>query len=483
MKDTSSVNAAAHLRLARALPRFAIRLGVKDDFLSRLLDAADENPDAEVKVNAMIAREEWKTKKLLPLPLARPLAALAVQTPAVSKEPQYGGHTLAEWITALKSERTKIDAEIALPHCGPEGVRALLHRDHDGVLPGLDLSQLSEVELNAIAPVLIEAMGDTDVLVRRSAPAWIELLPAGTRKAAVPALINALNDADVPVRRWAAQALGHIGADAKEAVPQLIDALEHKDRDLRGMALGALGGIGPAAKDAVPTLIAHFRKEKDEYERFSIPFVLGKIGPVTPEVIPTMLAALKDPGMNTRNCAAQGLGEMHVAEAVPALLEVLKSPHEESIVRNSVAQALGKLGASKEAIEPLAEMARNTKMDWQSRGAAMNALVLVDADGTIALKTLEGNLSDSDALVLINTADAIAMLGEKAKPAVAAISKMLIANRDKSEGFETARLEAVQALAKIGKCDEAIKALESATNDPNEIVARVAKEALLTLKK
>ena len=249
------------------------------------------------------------------------------------------------------------------------------------------------------------------------------------------------------------------------------------------MAMGALGGIGPAAKDAVPLLIAQFGAAKNDFERFSIPYVLGMIGPVTPDVMPTMLAALKDPGMNTRNFAAQGLGNMHAIEAVPALIAVLKNPQEQTIVRNSAAQALGKLGASKEAVAPLAVAARDQKSDWESRGAAMAALVQVDADATTALAVLQENLTDPDALVLISTDDAIATLGEKAQPAVAAIGKMLTANRDKGEGFTTARLQAVHALGKIGASDEVIKVLESATSDPDAMVARVAKETLRKLRK
>ena len=40
---------------------------------------------------------------------------------------------------------------------------------------------------------------------------------------AVPALITALQDDDNDVRRWAAEALGNIGAQARDAVPALTD--------------------------------------------------------------------------------------------------------------------------------------------------------------------------------------------------------------------------------------------------------------------
>ncbi len=422
----------------------------------------------------------------------RPIAILCLLTlqlfaeepkPAVSKERAYEGRTLSEWITALNKQESRFDAEAALPHCGADGVRALLHRDHHGVVPSIDLSQLKDAELTTVVPALVEALIDKDVLVRRGAPSWIEQLPPALRKAAISTLIKALSDVDIPVRRLAAETLGHIGADSKAAVPQLIQLMQQEDRDLRGAAMGALGEIGPAAKDAVPLLIEQFRNAKNDFERCSIPLVLGKIGPVTPEVMPTMLAALKSPGMNTRKFAAEGLGFMHTIEAVAPLVAVLKDPNEQPHVRNSAAQALGKLGPSKEAIEPLAAMARNKKFDWEGRGAAMDALVLVDADATTALAVFQENLADPDPLVLIHTADCVGALGRRGKPAVPALSKVLLANRDKGEGFSTARLQAVQALGNIGADEEVIQALKSATTDPDGIVSRVAKETLHKFKK
>src|SRR5208283_1035516 len=91
-----------------------------------------------------------------------------------------------------------------------------------------------------------------------------ELGPAA--REAVPALIDALSDTEEMVREWAANALGgigpgareaalgKIGPEARDAVPALIEALKAPDTVIRGNAANALAEIGPASSAAVPAL-------------------------------------------------------------------------------------------------------------------------------------------------------------------------------------------------------------------------------------
>jgi HEAT repeat protein len=70
----------------------------------------------------------------------------------------------------------------------------------------------------------------------------------------VTALVKTLQDEDPNMRYWAAQSLGHLGANARPAVPDLIEALKDKEKMVRMGAAYALAEIGPAAADAVPAL-------------------------------------------------------------------------------------------------------------------------------------------------------------------------------------------------------------------------------------
>ena len=71
-------------------------------------------------------------------------------------------------------------------------------------------------------------------------------------KAAVPVLIQALGDSQAIVRRHAAYALGEIGEPAKEAILALIEALKDEDKFVRLQAALALKRLGmPEALKAI----------------------------------------------------------------------------------------------------------------------------------------------------------------------------------------------------------------------------------------
>jgi HEAT repeat protein len=136
----------------------------------------------------------------------------------------FGEPTVAELIEGLKG--------------GPPGVRAncaltLGHRDMAGE------------EAKAAVAVLLEAVKDEDVLVRRNALwAFFNVGPQ-----AVPALLEALKDDFWVVRNDAAGTLGQIGRQAVEAVPALLEALKDPDYYVRESSASALDRIDPAAKD------------------------------------------------------------------------------------------------------------------------------------------------------------------------------------------------------------------------------------------
>jgi HEAT repeat protein len=70
----------------------------------------------------------------------------------------------------------------------------------------------------------------------------------------IPSLVQTLKDKDPNMRYWAAESLGHFGAEARTAVPDLVGALADEDKMVRMGAGYALAEIGPAAADAVPAL-------------------------------------------------------------------------------------------------------------------------------------------------------------------------------------------------------------------------------------
>lgn len=97
----------------------------------------------------------------------------------------------------------------------------------------------------------------------------LAFLPAGcsSRKIdySVPSLVKTLKeDKDANMRYWAAESLGHFGAEARPAVPDLVEALKDEDKTVRMGVAYALAEIGPAATDAVPALKAALKDPAKE---------------------------------------------------------------------------------------------------------------------------------------------------------------------------------------------------------------------------
>jgi HEAT repeat protein len=85
-----------------------------------------------------------------------------------------------------------------------------------------------------------------------------------------------LKDKDPSIRKNAAQALAHIGPEAKAAIPALTETLKDKDGSVRGFAAQALGNMGPEAKAAVPAL-TEATQSKNYFVRQSAVAALQKI--------------------------------------------------------------------------------------------------------------------------------------------------------------------------------------------------------------
>jgi HEAT repeat protein len=125
-------------------------------------------------------------------------------------------------------------------------------------------------------PALQSGLTDADVQVRRNVAPYLALKGASYVKPAplnlkpfLAELVVALRDTDTRVKEMAAQALGHVGADAAVAVPDLIRLLEDPGEGVRNSACIALAGIGPAARDALPALRRALSDPSNDVRRFA----------------------------------------------------------------------------------------------------------------------------------------------------------------------------------------------------------------------
>ena len=217
-------------------------------------------------------------------------------------------------------------------------------------------------------------------------------------------------------------ALGAIGPDAKAAVPQLARYLDDKSVYTRAAAARALGGIGPASKDAVPALTKMLGDEEKK-GRVWAAFALARIGGDPKARVADLIDLWEvddpdEPFGSVRYDVAQAL-ELLGPDARPArgiLLEAVMDKKTSAGTRLHAARALGGLRDDAELIVPK----------------------MVELLGRPA-KGLD-RVYDCQA-----AAEALGLLGPKARAAVPALRKVL--DDDENEAVDAAR----RALEKIAK--------------------------------
>jgi len=152
---------------------------------------------------------------------------------------------------------------------------------------------LGEIGDPRAIPVLIDALGDPDVEVRRYAAR--SLVKFG--RAATPALLKALDDPSAPARRYAVRALGEIRDPASAAA--LLALAGKVDRDVHLWALGRLGDR--RGFDIVAAAVA----DSDRDVRLAAIQALNDLG--DQRALPLLVSALADPEWIVREWAARGL--------------------------------------------------------------------------------------------------------------------------------------------------------------------------------
>jgi len=133
----------------------------------------------------------------------------------------------------------------------------------------------SQVESPAVVRSLAQALFDPGQrkYVRASAAAALARMTTPPKEA-LPVLIRVLETHDptdppndttqAETRRWATKAIGNIGRDAHVAIPQLITLLDDESVDVRIFAAEALGKMGASARDALGPLRRRLSSPADD---------------------------------------------------------------------------------------------------------------------------------------------------------------------------------------------------------------------------
>ena len=182
--------------------------------------------------------------------------------------------------------------------------------------------------------------------------------------------------------------------------------------------------------DSVDSLIAKLREE-NSFVRQAAADKLGQIKDA--RAVPALSIALRDKDWGVRHMAGQALGKIG-APAVATLVAALKD--DDWIVRQEAASGLALVGAP--AVEPLITALKDG--DWRMRSGAATALGKIKDARAVA--PLIAVLADKDQLVHQAAASALGDIGE---PAVGPLIETL-----KDSDWRVV-CSAVEALGKVGK--------------------------------
>lgn len=309
----------------------------------------------------------------------------------------------------------------------------------------LALSALADIgpEAKAAAPSLLKALGDGDERVRRKAAFAISRLKPADHEyrltlinalreknsedaqtlaemgaPAVPSLLDALGDKDAGSK--AAYALSQVG---KQTVPALMHCLIAEDPRTRQYAAQALGALGADAKDAIPLLLS-LLKDKVGSVRLAVAESLDNIGydrhyvsrqPVKPPVLPNYPPQIAPPRIP--------LNEFARLVLTPELQEALNDKNE--LVAGQILEILEFIApVSKEAVSALVSAIKNEK--YSVRYGAIYKVRWIQPPAIEAIPTLIKYLKDTDKSIRRESMFTLASLGCKDKE----LASLLVAALD-----------------------------------------------------
>ncbi len=300
---------------------------------------------------------------------------------------------------------------------------------------------------------------------------------AGRRLAVdrVAGLLTESQDAVVAAR--AAQALGQFADQVERVLPHLLAGLQEERTAVSEAAAWALADLGTDAAGAVSQLIKAARSREFGLQLAAIT-ALGRIGPPAKSAVPALCDAMRND--DTVREAIVALGHIGPAAAV-AIDELIRYAGQgPADVRSLAAEALGDVGVASDLVVSALQAGLEDSNDLMRMCSAYALAKLDERNGAgreALARTLGANAVGDDFDKKLHVMGMLAKLGSAAEPAVPALT---VALQDASPAIRAA---ACEALSQIGTpARVAFPALESALDDESFYVRRAARSALERLR-
>ncbi len=268
------------------------------------------------------------------------------------------------------SEDVRLRALVALGEIGAEAAAAapdlkqlLAAEKSDHVLWGArEVYAVAEPDKKEVVRLLSPVLRDRESGMRSHAAVLLGNLGPKAAAALTP-LMDGLNDngltrssrldPDLGIKRPVccdmAEALGKIGEAARPALAKLSAMMTDDERaTVRISAALAVIQIDPPNQEALGELIRileeDLEKGPDGTAALEATLALADVGPLGRDAVPALGKALRHEWFFLRRCAADALGSVGGAEAVPLLIFACRDPSE--TVRESGVAGLGNMGAA-----------------------------------------------------------------------------------------------------------------------------------------
>jgi hypothetical protein len=265
---------------------------------------------------------------------------------------------------------------------------------------------------------------DPDPAIRAEALHWLGTLlapgqcPESTRSDLAVLVTCQLSSIEIPVLLAATRALRALADDASPAVPMLLKHLTHADPALRGAAAAALGHIANRDIACVGPLTRLLSDSEDDVRSASAT-ALAQFGSLAEPAVPQLVGTwnIGPPAVALPAIHALGRIGSSAAAAVPHLALALGATGGSSMMRSSVAAALGRI-AQHPALAVPALMAATRDPDQGIRESAIRALAAFGPDAEPAVPALIAALAEGSEPGRILAAEALGRIGPGARSAV-----------------------------------------------------------------
>jgi len=281
----------------------------------------------------------------------------------------------------------------------------------------------------AATPELLKSLESKEATMRLVAVLGCTAIN-GEAAPAMEMIVRSCADTDARVRAAAFEALPAIEVDRDRLLPLIEVALEDPEPSVRISAMAQISYLKEAGKPLAPSLLAMMGDSSPELRKAAVRAINSQMD----EAIPQLVKSLDDETLRADAIESLGRFGTRAQPAVSKLVEIL--PGETSETRRRIITTMSLTGSA-DVVAALAGALKDE--DAGCRAAAVSAYLKVEKDAAAKISVTLSMLDDSDISVRRAAADALPLLGDRAKEATSKLVKMLQVDTDREFAIETMR--------------------------------------------